>query len=160
MKLPFRSSRPNRTYLDRVTAAGEPSREAPTTQVRTQPPTRSPAPATLGAAGAARQPLNGVERAKLSVLEICHPEIARAISLLWGFPEMNEYFDRLWLADNAGGPIDPDAMSDLMLLSRVHQMLLPQRPSRNLASLYGGNRSNESSTRNSNDPWREVPERR
>lgn len=155
MSIPFRNSRFNRSYLDRVATGGSAAREA------TRPANAtSSRPATVSAPAAARRTLNGVHRGNSSVLEICHPEIARAITLLWGFPEMNEYFDRLWLADNAGGPIDPDAMSDLMLLSRVHQMLLPQRPSRNLASYYGGNRMLDSTARDPDDPWREVPERR
>ena len=95
-----------------------------------------------------------------SVLEAFHPEIVRAISLLWGFPEMNEYFDRLWLADEAHGPIAPEAMSELMLLWRVHQTLVPQRPSRSMASLYGGNRGFETASGSARDPWRDIPPRR
>jgi hypothetical protein len=85
--------------------------------------------------------------------------MARAITLLWGFPEMNEYFDRLWLADGSHGPIDPDAMSELMLLARLHQMIVPQRPGRSLADIYGSNRLfNASAT--TRDPWSDVPPRR
>jgi len=94
-----------------------------------------------------------------SILEARHPEIARAVSLLWGYPEMNEYFDRLWLSDGSQGPIDPDAMSELMLLARVHQTLLPQRPGRSLASIYGGNRMYDNSS-TGHDPWSDVPSRR
>jgi hypothetical protein len=94
-----------------------------------------------------------------SIVEARHPEIARAISLLWGYPELNEYFDRLWLADGAHGPIDPDAMSELMLLSRVHQNIVPQRPGRSLAAFYGANHVHETPGR-PRDPWGDVPPRR
>jgi len=96
-----------------------------------------------------------------SVLELRHPDIVKAIALLWGFPEMNQYFDRIWVADGNAAPIDPDAMSELMLLSRVHQMIVPQTPGRSLASIYGNNKMFEpGSTRSTRDPWRDVPPRR
>lgn len=72
-----------------------------------------------------------------SKLERKYPQMARAISLLWGYPEMNEYFDKLWLADGASEPIDPEVMADLMLLARVHQDVLPVRPKASLSSIYG-----------------------
>jgi len=118
-------------------------------------PLAEPAPAAVRAAQ--RQTPAG--QGDTSIIEARHPDIARAISLLWGYPEMNEYFDRLWLADGDQGPIDPDAMSELMLLSRVHQSLVPQRPGRSLAALYGGNRVNEPIGR-PRDPWSDVPPRR
>jgi len=46
-----------------------------------------------------------------------------------------------------------------MLLSRVHQNIVPQRPGRSLAALYGGNRVNDSGSR-PHDPWGDVPPRR
>jgi len=93
-----------------------------------------------------------------SVLEQRHPEIAKAISLLWGFPEMNQYFERLWLAEGAHGPIDPQAMTELMLLSRIHQMIVPQRPGRSLADVFGSSRLYGSPV--TRDPWADIPERR
>lgn len=72
-----------------------------------------------------------------SKLERKYPRMASAISLLWGYPEMNEYFDKLWLADGTSEPIDPEVMADLMLLARVHQDVLPVRPKSSLASIYG-----------------------
>ncbi len=95
------------------------------------------------------------KRADRSALEERHPAIANAILLMWGYPEMNAYFDRLWLADGTQTPIDPEAMSELMLLSRVHQVLVPQRPARSLASIYGA--APKSSKR---DVWDDVPRRR
>jgi len=95
----------------------------------------------------------------LSVLEARRPDMARAITLLWGHPEMDEYFQRLWLSDGNQLPIDPDAMSELMLLAQVHRILFPRRPERSLANIYGGDLLHESPA-NSGDPWAEVPPRR
>jgi len=95
----------------------------------------------------------------LSVLEVRRPDMARAITLLWGHPEMDEYFQRLWLSDGNQLPIDPDAMSELMLLAQVHRVLFPRRPERSLANIYGGDRLHESPA-NSGDPWAEIPPRR
>ena len=94
-----------------------------------------------------------------SILEMRYPDIVRAIELLWGYPEMNEYFDRLWLADGTQRPIDPEAMSELMLLARVHQTLLPERPGRSLAQIYGSNKM-FSTGDNRFDVWSEIPPRR
>ena len=85
-----------------------------------------------------------------SKLERKYPQMARAISLLWGYPEMNEYFDKLWLADGASEPIDPEVMADLMLLARVHQDVLPVRPKASLSSIYG---TAYSSRRATDDVW-------
>jgi hypothetical protein len=72
-----------------------------------------------------------------SKLERHYPAMASAIRLLWGHPEMNEYFDKLWLADGRAEPIDPEVMADLMLLARVHQDLVPSRPKVSASSIYG-----------------------
>jgi hypothetical protein len=93
------------------------------------------------------------------VLEVLHPDIAKAITLLWGYPELNAYFERLWLADTSSRPIDPDAMSELMLLSRVHQSLVPDKPKRQLANWYGGSKALETATQG-HDIWADVPRRR
>jgi len=95
-----------------------------------------------------------------SIIEVRHPEMARAITLLWGYPEMNEYFDRIWVDDGFQAPIDPDAMSELMLLARLHMSILPQRPGRNLATILGNNRWQQSSRSETRDPWGDVPRRR
>jgi hypothetical protein len=167
MSTPYRTAGRSRTYLSRVSDGWADTLLAPDiTTAREQPlPTigdiaelpRNPDPRAAEARGTERR--TAMPRNETSVVEARHPEIARAISLLWGFPEMNEYFDRLWLAEGDQGPIDPDAMSELMLLSRVHQSIVPQRPGRSLAALYGGNRVNESNGR-PRDPWGDVPPRR
>src|SRR5579862_1626652 len=74
---------------------------------------------------ATAEPLETSKAPVSSIIEELHPDIAKAITLLWGFPEMNEYFDRMWLADGGQRPIDPEAMSELMLLARVHLAVMP-----------------------------------
>jgi hypothetical protein len=91
-----------------------------------------------------------------SVLETRYPGMVQAITLMWGYPELNAYFDRLWLADGSQTPIDPDAMSELMLLAQIHQHLVPQRPARSLASIYGTDYAHP----RKRDVWSDVPPRR
>ena len=161
MSAPYRTSARSRSYLSRITESWADTVLAP--DIITE---RDPGRPTLGGIGTlpaapaparARSPV--AAGTDTSIVEARHPEIARAISLLWGFPEMNQYFDRLWLADGNQGPIDPDAMSELMLLARIHQTIVPQSPGRSLASLYGGDRLHEPASRQRN-PWNDVPPRR
>jgi hypothetical protein len=91
-----------------------------------------------------------------SVLESRYPGMVQAITLMWGYPELNAYFDRLWLADGTQTPIDPEAMSELMLLAQIHQQLVPQRPARSLASIYG----TDYASPRKRDVWADVPRRR
>jgi hypothetical protein len=60
-----------------------------------------------------------------SGLESHHPEIARAVQLLWGHAEMNLYFDRLWSGEGPALRLHPDALSDLMVLTQIHRRLWP-----------------------------------
>ena len=55
-----------------------------------------------------------------SVLEAQHPEIVQAITLLWGHPEMNTYFEKLWLDDGNGRPLAPEAMSEPLVSIDSH----------------------------------------
>lgn len=89
-----------------------------------------------------------------SVLEAQRPDVVQAITLLWGHPEMNAYFEKLWMDDGRGRPLPPDAMSELMLLAGVHQWLAPHRPARTMASIY------DASSRRARDVWDDVPRRR
>jgi hypothetical protein len=91
-----------------------------------------------------------------SILERRYPAMARTVSMLWGFPELNDYFDRLWLSDGHSEPIDPEAMADLMLLARIHQYLVPVRPKHTLASIYGRDYDHLRKP----DRWESVPARR
>jgi hypothetical protein len=95
-----------------------------------------------------------------SVLETMHADIVQAITLLWGYPEMNVYFEKLWLDDGSRGPIAPEAMSELMLLAGVHQCLAPQRPARNMASIYDAHAHAASAPKPLKDIWASVPRRR
>jgi hypothetical protein len=87
-----------------------------------------------------------------SVLEAKYPGIAHAVTLLWGHPEMNAYFERIWMADNPQTPVHPEAMAELMLLARVHQDLKPQRPATLNQTIYGTQYNNA----RSNDIWSDT----
>jgi hypothetical protein len=91
-----------------------------------------------------------------SVLEALHPEIVQAVTLLWGYPEMNVYFEKLWLDDGSGAPIAPEAMSELMLLAGVHRWLTPPRPVRTMASIYDASNAPNLPK----DVWNDIPRRR
>jgi hypothetical protein len=91
-----------------------------------------------------------------SVLEERYPGMAHAITLQWGHPEMNEYFRRLWLADGSQTPIEPEAMSELMLLAQVHLFIVPEKPQRTLASIYG----TAYNTPTKRDVWEDITGRR
>jgi len=85
-----------------------------------------------------------------SALERRYPGIVSAVTVQWGHPEMNDYFDRLWLADSTSTPIDPEAMSDLMVLAQVHQWLAPRRQQHSLATIYG---TDQAAVKSRGDPW-------
>lgn len=155
MSSAFRTSRFSRTYWPRAEEAIA-SNNTPLLAPDITTERDFPAPSLPAAAAAPAQP---PRQEPHSILETRHPEISKAISLLWGFPEMNDYFDRIWMADGGHGPIDPDAMSELMFLSRLHQTIVPSRPGRSLAAIYGNNRLYDSS-RLGSDPWSSVPPRR
>lgn len=116
-------------------------------------PTLSPSARTSTPSQPVRRATDARER---SVLETRYPGIAQAITLMWGYPEMNDYFRKLWLADGNQTPIEPDAMSELMLLAQVHLHLVPQKPQRTLASIYG----TAYDTPAKRDVWEDVSWRR
>lgn len=97
---------------------------------------------------------------QLSILEATHPDIVHAITLLWGYPEMNAYFEKLWLSDGRQSPIAPEAMSELMLLAGVHRWLTPERPQRTMASIYSVPSALDSAPARRRDVWDTVPRRR
>ncbi len=90
-----------------------------------------------------------------SVLEDRYPGMAHAITLLWGHPEMNAYFDKLWLADERMAPIEPDAMSELMFLAQVHQWIVPKKLQSEMGSMYGSAYKNVEPPRR-RDPWADT----
>ena len=126
-----------------------------------RPQTVAPWTAPPPAARPATMPANAVKaplRARhwtpeQSVLEARYPGIAYAVTLLWGHPEMNAYFERIWMADSPQAPVHPDAMAELMLLARLHQDLTPQRPATLDQSIYGTQYAKTQPP----DLWAEIP---
>lgn len=91
-----------------------------------------------------------------SVLEVRYPGMAQAISLLWGQPEMNQYFEKLWLGDERSLPIEPDAMSELMFLAQLHLCLMPRKPRAGIADIYASASSHSQPPSAKRDPWGEA----
>jgi len=118
---------------------------------------QEPGPESTERTSNAVRTARGTFAQQLSVLEATHPEVVQAITLLWGYPEMNAYFEKLWLSDGNQKPIAPEAMSELMLLAGVHRWVAPERPQHNLASIYG---APTTTTMRKNDVWDSVPKRR
>lgn len=75
-----------------------------------------------------------------------YPHVVRALTLLWGQPEMNQYFEKVWSGQDPTLNLDPAAMADLMMLAAVHQRLCPYRPAKKVEDLYGAGRWA--------DPWK------
>ena len=61
-----------------------------------------------------------------SVLEMDYPHILRAIQALWGYAEMNRYFDRLTI-DSRGGRagLPTEAWDEIYLLMGMHLLIVP-----------------------------------
>jgi hypothetical protein len=79
--------------------------------------------------------------ADASVIEERYPAVVRALTLLWGYPEMNQYFEKAWTGqDPSLGQLEPDAMAELMMLATIHQRICPYRPAKKVEELYGGGR--------------------
>jgi len=76
----------------------------------------------------------------ISVLEQRHPTVARAVTLLWGYPEMNQYFEKVSSSQDPTLSLEPAAMSELMLLAAIHQRICPFRPAKKVEELYGQGR--------------------
>jgi hypothetical protein len=119
-----------------------------------QEPEAPEAPAASAPRAASLRPI----AAERSVLETMHPGIAHAITLLWGYPEMNEYFAKLWMADDRLAPIHPEAMSELMLLARVHEHLSPRQDEVPPKTIYGTQYTAQLRPRT--DTWETVSWRR
>lgn len=85
-------------------------------------PTRPP---TMPATAARPSQLPHAPKPDESILEARHPDIAQAVALMWGYPELNAYMERIYLADGPRTSIHPEAMAELMLLARIHRALKP-----------------------------------
>jgi hypothetical protein len=57
-----------------------------------------------------------------SVLERRYPGVVRALILMWGYPELTEFLNRVALGlDERLRDIEPDALAELMLLEQIHR---------------------------------------
>ena len=88
----------------------------------------------------------------LSVLERRHPAVIQTLRLLWGYPELNQYFEKVYSGRDSSLNLAPDAMAELMVLAGVHQRICPQRPAASVRELYGSGRWSE--------PWQPARLRR
>jgi hypothetical protein len=88
----------------------------------------------------------------LSVLERRHPAVIQTLRLLWGYPELNQYFEKVYSGRDASLNLAPDAIAELMVLASVHQRICPQRPAATVQELYGSSRLS--------DPWKPARLRR
>jgi hypothetical protein len=87
-----------------------------------------------------------------SVLERRYPRVVRTLTLLWGYPELTEYLDRIAAGtDTRLKGIEPAAMAELMVLAELHRTICPRVPRPNVDALHPtGRRSG---------PWRPVRQR-
>jgi hypothetical protein len=89
---------------------------------------------------------------QLSVLEQRYPAVIRALTLLWGFPEMNQYFEKVASGQDPSLGIEPAALAELMVLADVHRRICPYQPAKRVEDLYGPGRWA--------DPWKPARPRR
>ena len=82
----------------------------------------------------------------LSILEQRHPGVIETLRLLWGYPELNQYFEKVYTGCDPSLSFAPDAMAELMVLASLHQRICPHRPAKPVQELYGGARWS--------DPWK------
>lgn len=62
-------------------------------------------------------------------LEAQFARISTQITLLWGYPEMDTFFNKLWIDDRGNRAGFPKAvMEDLMFLASLHQIVHAQQP--------------------------------
>ena len=80
---------------------------------------------------------DAIDETSLSILERRHPAVVQTLRLLWGYPELNQYFEKVYSGRDASLNLAPDAMSELMLLAGVHRRICPHRPAANVEELYG-----------------------
>ena len=89
------------------------------------------------------------------------PDIARYLTLLWGYPEMNDYFSKFWIDTDRTPALDPEVAADLMLLTRIHWQLVPARGSNKSDSIYGTANGNRPVASLRGSAWgNELPARR
>ena len=72
-----------------------------------------------------------------SVLEQRYPAAVRTLTLLWGYPELNQWFDKIATGVDPKLNFEPAALAELMLLSSIHQRVCPHRPAKTIDQAYG-----------------------
>lgn len=82
----------------------------------------------------------------LSVLEQRYPAAVRTLTLLWGHPELNQWFDKITTGVDPRLNFEPAALAELMLLSSIHQRVCPHRPAKAIDQVYGASHGS--------GPWR------
>ncbi|MGZ8272724.1 MAG: hypothetical protein ACXWUM_02330 [Burkholderiaceae bacterium] len=81
-----------------------------------------------------------------SVLEQRYPAAIRTLTLLWGYPELNQWFDKITAGVDSRLNFEPSALAELMLLSSIHQRICPHRPATTIDQVYA--------TSQGSGPWR------
>lgn len=89
---------------------------------------------------------------QLSVLEQRHPAVIQTLRLMWGYPELNQYFEKVYSGSDSSLNLEPAAMAELMVLAGVHQRICPHRPAKPVEEFYGAGRWV--------DPWKPARLRR
>jgi hypothetical protein len=84
--------------------------------------------------------IGGGPDGSLSMLERHHPAVVRSLTLLWGYPEMNQYFEKVWSGQDPSLNLEPAAMSELMMLAAIHQRICPYKPACKVEEMYGAGR--------------------
>ena len=97
-------------------------------------------------------PATHISEASLSVLERRHPSVIQTLRLLWGYPELNQYFEKVYSGRDSALNLAPDAMAELMVLAGVHQRICPHRPAASVKEVHGSGRWSE--------PWQPARLRR
>lgn len=64
-----------------------------------------------------------------SALETQFPRILNAIQDLWGYPELNRYFNQLTVSERSGREGFPaEVWEEIYLLMSVHESIVPTKP--------------------------------
>ena len=72
-----------------------------------------------------------------SSLERSHPAVMRTITLLWGHPELNQFFVKVSCGVDPDLSLEPEAMAEAMLLASLHQRVCPHTPAKSVEEIYG-----------------------
>lgn len=75
--------------------------------------------------------------AQMSVIEERHPAVVQALTLLWGRPEMNKYFQKIADGHPPAPELNPAALAELMLLADIHRHICAFQPAKSVEDLYG-----------------------